>query len=416
MDVNLSSVLRRLFFAAVCLVGTGLYIAAIARHYTASNLEASADLKSLQRAAALEPWNAEPQSKLGQYALFVSHKPTDAVSALEAAVSLNPHVARYWLDLAASYQVTGDSGRQGSALEYALRAEPTSPAVAWEAANFYLVRNDLKQALPLFRVVMATDPKRIDSAVKLCWHATQDVDIMLADVVPAEPAIYFAFLNLLSVNGETAPAEEVWHRMASLSQQFAVSDAFPFFDYLLQKHETDAAVQVWEALVKRVTKLQSYRQPGNLMVDGGLEKDFLNGGFDWRYSIAAPVQLSVDMSEFHGGNQALRMVFRGPAVSDAGIFEYIPVHPNTNYHFDAYTKAEDIESASGPRIAVLDAYFGKAYVLTDDSLGTTGWRQQSADFRTSPESSLLVVTVRRVPGNVLIKGKFWIDDVNLVQR
>jgi hypothetical protein len=239
---------------------------------------------------------------------------------------------------------------------------------------------------------------------------------MLADAVPAEPAIYFAFLNLLSVNGETAPAEEVWHRMASLSQQFAVSDAFPFFDYLLQKHETDAAVQVWETLVKRITKLQSYRQPGNLMVDGGLEKDFLNGGFDWRYSITAPVQLSVDTSEFHGGHQALRMVFRGPAVSDAGIFEYIPVHANTNYHFDVYTKAEDIESASGPRIAVLDAYSGKTYVLADDSLGTTGWRQQSADFRTSAESSLLVVTVRRVPGNVLIKGKFWIDDVNLVQR
>src|SRR5436189_2121101 len=186
MYVNVSSVPRRLFSAAVCLLAAGLYIAAVARHYTASNLEASADPKSLQRAAELESLNAETQWKLGQYALFVSHKPTDAVSALEAAVSLNPHVARYWLDLAASYQVTGDSGRQGSALEYALRAEPTSPAVAWEAANFYLVRNDLKQALPLFRVVMATDPKRIDSAVKLCWHATQDVDIMLADAVPAE--------------------------------------------------------------------------------------------------------------------------------------------------------------------------------------------------------------------------------------
>jgi hypothetical protein len=29
---------------------------------------------------------------------------------------------------------------------------------------------------------------------------------------------------------------------------------------------------------------------------------------------------------------------------------------------------------------------------------------------------LLVVTVRRVPGSALIKGKFWIDDVSLVQR
>ena len=185
---------------------------------------------------------------------------------------------------------------------------------------------------------------------------------------------------------------------------------------LLQKRETETAVRVWEELVKRNAKLQSYAQPGNLIVDGGLERDFLNGGFDWRYSVKGPLQLSVDTSEFHGGNEALRMVFRGPAVSDAGIFEYIPVHPYTDYRFRAYTKSEDIESASGPRLTVLDAYSGESYVLTDDSLGTTGWRQQSADFSTGSKTSLLVVTVRRLPGNVLIKGKFWIDDLSLVKR
>jgi hypothetical protein len=151
-------------------------------------------------------------------------------------------------------------------------------------------------------------------------------------------------------------------------------------------------------------------------VDGGLEKAFLNGGFDWRYSATGPVQLSVDTSEFHGGNRALRMMFQGPAVSDAGILEYIPVHPNIDYRFRAYTKAEEIESASGPRVAVLDAFSGEPYVLTDDSLGSTGWRQQSADFHTGANASLLIVTIRRVPGNALIKGKFWIDDLSLVQR
>jgi hypothetical protein len=262
---------------------------------------------------------------------------------------------------------------------------------------------------------MANDPKQTNSALKLCWHATQNVSMMLANAVPSLPPPYFAFLNLLTVESETAPAKEVWHGLTSLGQQFTVSDAFPFFDYLLRKRETETAVQVWEELVKRGAKLQSYVESGNLIVDGGLERDFLNGGFDWRYSVTDPIQLSVDTSEFHGGNQSLRMVFRGPGVSDAGIFEYIPVQHNTNYRFSVYTKAEDIESASGPRVTVLDAYSGKSYVLTDDSLGTTGWRQQSADFRTGSDTSLLVVTVRRVPGNVLIKGKFWIDDFSLVK-
>ena len=110
------------------------------------------------------------------------------------------------------------------------------------------------------------------------------------------------------------------------------------------------------------------------------------------------------------------MVFKGPGISNPGLFEYVPVQPNTNYHFSVYTKAEDIESASGPRVTVVDAYSGRSYALSEDSSGTTGWREQPADFRTDSDTSLLVVKVTRTPSDPLIKGKFWIDDVSLTQR
>jgi tetratricopeptide (TPR) repeat protein len=416
MHVQLNTGARKVFFALVCLLAVGLYIGAVARSYVVYRLCTNPDPGSLKHAAQLEPWNADPRWKLGRYALMVSQDPTEALSNLRAAVALNPHLARYWLDLAAAYQVSGDLDRHRSAIERALEMEPTAPDVAWEAANFYLAQNDLGRALPLFRVVIANDPRQTNSALQLCWHATQDVSMMLAQVLPSECSSYFIFLNLLAAENQAASAEVVWRGLMSLGKQFPPSEVFPYFDYLLQKHETETAVQVWEGLAKRSADLQSYTQAGNLVVDGSLERHFLNGGFDWRYSTAGAVQLSIDSAEFHSGNQALRMLFKGPAVSDAGIFEYIPVHPKTNYRFSVYTKAEDVESASGPRVAVLDAYSGQTYVLTDDSLGTTGWRPQSADFRTGPETSLLVVTVRRVPGSALIKGKFWIDDVSLVQR
>ena len=416
MRVNLNSALRKLAFAVVCLIAVGFYVAGIGRHYLAIRLMAQPNPRSLARAAKLEPWNAEPRWELGRYSLFVAQDAQDSVSDLQQAVALNPHVARYWLDLAAAYQVAGDVPGQRSALEQAVLTEPTAPDVAWEAANFYLVQDDLKRALPLFRVVMANDPEQLNAALGLCWRATQEVNTMLAEAVPAEPAPYFAFLSLLTDQGQTASAEAVWSRLAGLGVHFPASDAFPFFDYLVEKRETAAAVQVWGQLLQNHRGLQAYSQPGNLVVDGGLERKFLNGGFDWRYSVTGPVELSMDTSEFHGGNQSLRMVFRGPGIGDPGVFEYIPVQPNADYHFTVYTKAEDIESASGPRIAVLDAYSGQSYVLTDDSLGTTGWREQSADFRTAPQTSLLVVKVTRVPGDPLIKGNFWLDDVSLVQR
>src|SRR5579864_2320094 len=109
MYVNLSSRLRRCLFAAVCLAAVGLYIYAIARHYAASRLSAQLDPESLTRAARLEPWNAEPRWELGRYSLFVAQDSAVAVSNLQAAVALNSHVARYWLDLAAGYQVAGNA-------------------------------------------------------------------------------------------------------------------------------------------------------------------------------------------------------------------------------------------------------------------------------------------------------------------
>lgn len=416
MEVNLSSKWRKALLALACLAAAGLYLGAVGRHYAGSRLAARLDPQSLARAARLEPGNAEPRWELGRYSLFVSQEPAKAVSSLEEAVTINPHVARYWLDLAAAYQVAGDAARQRVALEQALAAEPTAPDVAWEAANFYLVQSDVGQALALFRVVMANDPEQLDAALRLCWRATRNVNTMLAEAVPAAPAAYFAFLDLLTSEGETASAEAVWKRLAGLGQQFPAANAFPFFDYLIAKHQTAAAVQVWQQLLERNRNLEAYVQPGNLVVDGGLEKDFLNAGFDWRYAANGAVQLAVDTNEFHGGNQSLRMSFSGPAISDAGIYELVAVQPGTNYRFRAYTKAEDIESASGPRLAVVDAYSGEKYVLTEDSLGTTGWREQAGDFRTGEGTSLLLVKVTRVPGNPLIKGKFWVDDFSIVPR
>src|SRR5690348_11401993 len=258
MQVKLNSKRRKLLFALLCLAAAGLYLTVVARHYAAARLSAQLDATSLARAARLEAWNAEPRWELGRYSLFVAQDPTAAVSNLEAAVALNPHAARYWLDLAAAYQVAGDIPRQRFALDQGLHAEPTAPDVAWEAANFYLVQNDLARALSLFRVVMANDPEQLNPALSLCWRATRDEDRILADAVPPQPAPYFAFLNLLTNQGQTERAELVWKRLTSLGQQFPVADAFPFLDYLIEKHEASAAVQVWQVLLARNHDLQAY--------------------------------------------------------------------------------------------------------------------------------------------------------------
>ena len=198
MQVNLNSAPRKLAFAAVCVVAIGFYLTSIGRHYLAVRLAAQSKPRTLERAVNLERWNARWRWELGQYLLFVSQDQKAAISSLEQAVVLNSHVARYWLDLAVGYEVSGNAQRQRHALESALQAEPTAPNVAWQAANFYLVGNDVARALPLLRVVMQNDPEHLNSALNLCWRITQNAAVMLRKAVPAEPMPYFAFLKMLT--------------------------------------------------------------------------------------------------------------------------------------------------------------------------------------------------------------------------
>jgi hypothetical protein len=154
----------------------------------------------------------------------------------------------------------------------------------------------------------------------------------------------------------------------------------------------------------------------NLVVNGGFEENVLNGGFDWWYESNPHAALALDTSEFYAGTRSLSVTFDGLNPADAGILQFIVVKPSTAYEFSAQSRTEDIESASGPRFAIVDAYTNTSYVLTDDLLGTNPWRVQHARFQTGPNTNLVLLKIVRQPGVPLIRGKLWIDDLRLVEK
>ncbi|MGC2186759.1 MAG: carbohydrate binding domain-containing protein, partial [Terriglobales bacterium] len=278
------------------------------------------------------------------------------------------------------------------------------------------VQGDPEKALPYFRVVLANDPEAVDSTLQLCWRATGDANEILDLGLPPRPDLYLSFLNLLVSKQELGAAENVWSHLVGLQQKFPLKLAFPYFQLLIAKQEVAAAKTAWQQLVKADGSLQPY-QPSreNLVINGGFEENLLNGGFDWWYRSSPHAALAIDTSEFHNGTRSLSITFDGYSVPEVGLIQFIPVKPNTFYEFSAQWRTEDIESASGPRFAVADAYTRVSYVLTDDTLNTTPWRLQQARFQTWPNTNLLWVKIVRDPPAPLIRGKLWIDDVRLVE-
>ena len=409
--------LRRFSFAAACFVVVALYLQFALRAYLAAHLASTPELSNLNKAIRLEPSNAEYRELLGRNLALSGASLDEAISDYWTAIHLDPYEARYWLDLAGAYQVAGRINEQGESVEHAVEADPTTPHVAWEAANFFLIQGDTERALRYFRVVLANDPEAVDSALLLCWRATRDANQILDRALPRRPDLYLSFLRLLVYKQEVAAAEIVWNHLIALNQEFPTKLALPYFRLLIAKQEVAAAQTAWQQLAGVNPSLQAYLPSReNLIVNGGFEENVLNGGFDWWYESNVHAALAIDTSEFYNGTRSLSVTFDGLNPADAGILQFVVVKPNTGYEFSAQSRTEDIESASGPRFAIVDAYTSASYVLTDDLLGTNPWRVQHAQFQTGQNTNLVLLKIVRQPGVPLIRGKLWIDDLKLVEK
>jgi tetratricopeptide (TPR) repeat protein len=416
MQIELRSPVRSFCFVGSCLIVIGLYLFFASRAYIAAHLAAKPELPNIQRAAGLEPSNSEYHALLGRNRALSGATLDEAISDYRTAVHLNPYEARYWLDLAGAYQIAGRTDEQAQSVEQAVAADPTTPHVAWEAANFFLIQGNLGKALPYFRTVLANDPDAVKYALQLCWRVTGDTNQMFEQALPRRTDLYLSFLHLLVSKQEVVPAENAWSRLIGLHQTFPSKLAFPYFQFLISKQEVDAATTAWQQLAQIDEEIQPYLPSGeNLIVNGGFEENLLNGGFDWWYESRPHTALSIDTDQFHGGTRSLSVSFDGRNAPDAGIAQFVAVKPDRDYEFSAESKTEDIDSASGPRFAITDAYTNFSYIMTDDLLGTNPWHKQQARFHTGPSTNLLSLKVIRQPASPLIRGKLWIDDVRLAE-
>jgi hypothetical protein len=416
MEITVQSPIRKLLLALVAVSAAGSYAVLATREFLADRFASKADLVHLHRAIALEPGNADYRYLLGRYFWMVEHAPESAAESFRAAVGLNPHQARYWFDLAAVYQRLQDDHGQRDALEHAILADPTTPDVAWEAANLYAVQGETDKALKEFRVVLENDPYLPPTVLALCWRIQPDVDALIQNVVPPIASVYSFFLEYLLGKKETAAAAKVWDRMAQLHQPIERRYVFAYMNYLVVAQQPEQARLVWQQAAAPC-ELGAYEPTSqNLVVNGDFSLPVLNGGLDWRYQQSPDVALALDPTQFHGGSRSLSLIFNSRGIEDAGIRQVIPVQPNTGYDFSAFFKSEAIEGAGGPRFILQDLYTAAIYLATDDLKDADFWKPVGGSFVTGPDTRMLVLRIQRNPPGDAIKGRLWVDSVRLVSK
>jgi len=413
MQLELRSPAKKRAALAAVLVVSAVYIGLAATQFLSAYFSTASDAISLKRAVRLDPGNAEARYRLGKFELLARQSPQSALSWLESAAGLDPHAGRYWTDLAIVQASLGESDSEQRSLQHALEVDSHTPEIAWDAANLYLALGAIDQAMKEFHVVFENDATLTWPALRTCWKIRPDIDYLLANVVP--PAVYPAALEFLVANHETAAASRVWDQIFSAQQPMKRTDLFDYVRYLILHHEAADAARVWQQAAG-MTAVQAYQPSSeNLLVNGDFSLDILNGGFDWVYQKTEGVLLALDPSEAHSSARSLRITFDGPGIRDAGISQVVAVEPHTSYEFSAFYKASDMDGAGGMVFAVQDAYKETPLFMSEELRDADFWKKTGGAFTTADDSQLVMVRVVRVPSGSPIRGKLWIDGLQLVQ-
>jgi len=402
----------RILMLLLALAAAGLYLRATSRAYRAFRWAENFTLENLKTAARLEPEDAEFRYRLGRYSLLMQDFPA-AIVDLQAAIALNPHDARFWLDLASANLATDNRAQTQQALARAMQADPTTPEVVWQTANYELVQGETDLALRRFHDLVANDSETLLAVLNVCWRAKHDPDLIAEKVLSARPDDYFTFMRFLWNKQSPQSVDEVWSRLIALKRPFAVTLAFPYIDNLLSRGKLTQAEEAWAQVAAVNPELQPYVPSENRIVNGGFEQDLLYGGLDWRYSAQPGASVVMDDRRAHTGNRSLAITFEGTP-ADAGVIQLVPVRRNTHYRFSAFVMTADLETVSPPRFALYGLGHSQLYLLTDGVTHAPDWQELRGEFTTGPQDDLLLVRIARVPSQRQIRGTIWIDDVKLV--
>jgi hypothetical protein len=418
MKIAFNTPARKWIIAAPIAVLAVAYFGLATRELVASWLGSRPQLTSLRKAAWLDPGNADYRNHLGRYYDLVAHDPASAIGYYLSAVQLNPHSSRYWFDLANAYQILGDIPKQTEALEHAIQTDSMTPDVAWEAGNLYLVQGEDEKALREFRVVIANDTTLDVAALGLSWRIRPDVDALLKDVIPARAGAYLNLIALLESKGEIAGTMKVWDALMQTSEPFERRHAFDYIRYLIEHKEVDEAVMAWKQTTNRFGLSSYLPSTANLVVNGNFGLDPLNAGFDWQHQKLSNVTLTFDPGDFHAGRRSLLIAFDGPGIRESGLYQFIPVQPNTSYYFTAYYKNGEVEmqGAGGPHFTIQDMYTQSVYYESEELKEATFWKSAEGEFTTGPDCKLIVLHIRRLPAGSPMRGKLWVSDFHITKK
>jgi tetratricopeptide (TPR) repeat protein len=407
--------MRALFAGVVC-AAVGFFAYQVVRvAWVTRQLESFAQ-GSVTAALAVDPSNSALHNRAGVlYLNGEAMQPEKAAQELRQAVTLNPHVAEYWINLGRACFLANELDCAGDAYEHSVALAPLTPRVLHEATVYYVASANPAQALHSLHRLLGIDPASAGPALSMCLHAFSPE--RLWSVIRDQPntSVKFEFFQILSAQGMDQAAQQFWREFIAARPSISLDDAKPYLSLLEQQQNFPSLVRVWQGLDAIHTAGMPVRAENNLVVNARFLQPPANAGLDWH---VRPEQfLNTDVAETERGN-ALELEF---TVADNAehepAYQFVPVEPGRSYEVRALARSEEITSDSGPRLRVVDpACAGCVDASSSSTTGSTGWHDIATVFTAGPATQIVRLSVWRARSRSFpteIRGRFWLNDVSI---
>ena len=293
----------------------------------------------------------------GHFQQFNMEQPDSALAEFyfRRATKLNPLSTDAWLDLGTNYELDGKTKPAREAFLRAKLSYPSSAEVSWRYGNFLLRAGDLPTAYAELQLAVRLDPHRAATAFSRCYRANPDVDVILKQVLPEEPGVYVDVLAEAIRSKQLAVAQTVWERLLRMHSHLHFQDFDLFVSELLAAGQTTDARRVWDEGVATMTLPPLEQAEDSVVWDPSFESGVVGNDFSWRYQpLVEGVQISLDRTQKHSGNQSLRLTFDNKHNSNLQVAcTMVNVEPNTTYHFSAWVRTQNLTTNSGIGFRIL---------------------------------------------------------------
>lgn len=370
----------------------------------------------LQSALRYDKNNAIYHYMLGRYYHRNLGRPDlpNAIEAYRDSIRLNPLQPFAWSDLSRAYLTTGQAGEAEYALERAVKLSPNDPDLLWEAGTFWLMNNMTDKAFQALRRYLVLMPDKQAVVYDLCWKLKVENRSIIETIVPSTYQHQAGYLAYLIATKRINETQEAWK---SLDQnRLEKKDFIAYSNFLIDNGMYESAEAAWNEITQKIEG-QNGRDGNTLIWNPGFEDEPLNGGFDWRISGTAGVNIFIDEAVRMTGSRSLGVAFDGLHNPDVTIAQQIvKATPGQRYSLKGYIKASGITTKNGVFFQVIGHKCSGLDVRSESVTGDSFWKEIAVDFDLPQACSALIVKIRRERSQKLdnkIEGTAWIDGITL---